>query len=287
MKSLNPFPKNSDRFSIWKMLVEEDSKAFAKGDWKKIKDHFIKNEFIGLDAGYKSNPEFWKLRFPTLKSYKSEWLRQSKSLRNASLEEDFENAILRSSILTDIDINGTGAIAHKKFNGHIKAHGKKISLNWQTLYRCKKVNQTWKITGFIGYLPNSSDSHSTNQIIIPESSQHVTAGPYSPVLEIQSNKFVVISGQAAIDKRGNVVGETIEEQAKKTLENCKVQLANAGVTFDDVFKVNVYLTDLKLWPRFNEVYKTFFSKPLPVRAAVGTSLLMTLLVEIEMWAIKK
>jgi len=70
------------------------------------------------------------------------------------------------------------------------------------------------------------------------------------------------------------------------MENCKSQLAQAGCSLDDVFKVNVYLTDLKDWPRFNEVYKTFFNKPLPVRTAVGTDLLMDLVVEIEMWAVK-
>ena len=58
-------------------------------------------------------------------------------------------------------------------------------------------------------------------------------------------------------------------------------------SFQDVFKVNVYLTDLAMWPRFNEVYKTFFHDPLPVRTAIGCDLLDGLIVEIEMWAVKK
>ncbi|SKC86300.1 RidA family protein [Maledivibacter halophilus] len=117
--------------------------------------------------------------------------------------------------------------------------------------------------------------------------QHKTAGPYSPVLEIECSKLVVISGQAAIDMEGNVIGNTIEEQAELTLENCKKQLETAGCTFDDVFKVNVFMTDLKLWPRFNKIYEKYFCNPKPVRTAVGTDLLMNLLVEIEMWAVKK
>ncbi|MDW3652587.1 MAG: Rid family hydrolase [Bacteroidia bacterium] len=118
-------------------------------------------------------------------------------------------------------------------------------------------------------------------------SQHITAGPYSPVLEVNPGKLVVISGQAAIDPSGTVIGEDIETQAHATLENCRKQLETAGIGLDDVFKVNVYLTDLDNWPRFNEVYKTYFRTPLPVRTAVQTPLLMTLLVEIEMWALKK
>ncbi len=118
-------------------------------------------------------------------------------------------------------------------------------------------------------------------------SQHKTAGPYSPVLEVECNKLVLISGQAAIDTEGNVVGDTIEEQTRFTMENCKKQLAQAGCTLDDVFKVNVYLTDLALWPRFNEIYKEYFTAPLPVRTAVQTGLLLSFLVEVEMWAAKK
>ena len=83
------------------------------------------------------------------------------------------------------------------------------------------------------------------------------------------------------------VGDSIEEQTKFTMENCIKQLSYAGCTIDDVFKTNVYLTDLKLWPRFNDIYKTYFKQPLPCRTAVQTGLLETFLVEIEMWAGKK
>ena len=78
-------------------------------------------------------------------------------------------------------------------------------------------------------------------------SQHKTAGPYSPVLEVEFNKLVLISGQAPIDIDGNVVGTTIEEQTEFTLKNCLNQLSKANCTFADVFKVNVYLTDLEYW----------------------------------------
>lgn len=123
---------------------------------------------------------------------------------------------------------------------------------------------------------------------IPDNaSQHKTAGPYSPVLEVEFNKLVLISGQASIDVEGKVVGDNIEEQTRFTMENCIKQLKTANCTLDDVFKVNVYLSDLNLWPRFNEVYKTYFKEPLPVRTAVQTGLLYTFLVEIEMWAAKK
>lgn len=120
-----------------------------------------------------------------------------------------------------------------------------------------------------------------------DAKQHITAGPYSPVLEVECKKLVIISGSAAIAMDGSIVGTTIEEQAKKTLENCLFQLSTAGCTFDDVFKVNVFMKDLGDWGRFNEVYKTFFPDPKPVRTAVQVGLLPDLLCEVELWAMKK
>lgn len=126
---------------------------------------------------------------------------------------------------------------------------------------------------------------SSNPIIPVPSEQHVTAGPYSPVLKISRNAdLVLISGQAPLDLAGRVIGDTIEEQARVTLENCRKQLAAAGADFSNVFKVNVYLTDLADWPRFNVVYREIMPQPFPARTAIGCALLDEFQVEIEMWA---
>ena len=133
--------------------------------------------------------------------------------------------------------------------------------------------------------PDRPPRHSLK--IRPEKAkQHKTAGPYSPVLEIDARHLVVISGQVAIDMQGKIVGQTIEEQTEATLLNCAQQLASADCTLLDVFKVNIYLKDLDHWTRFNSVYKSMFREPLPVRTAVQAVLLPGFLVEIEMWAVK-
>lgn len=116
--------------------------------------------------------------------------------------------------------------------------------------------------------------------------QHVTAGPYSPVLEVDARHLVVISGQVAVDLEGHVIGQSIEEQTAATLRNCAGHLASAGCTLADVFKVNIYLSDLGEWARFNAVYEELMPPPLPVRTAVQAILLPGYLVEIEMWAVK-
>ena len=63
-------------------------------------------------------------------------------------------AIFRATSLDEIDITGTVAVARKKFNGTIaRGDGAQDRLNWQTLYFCRKDDQRWRITGFVGYLP--------------------------------------------------------------------------------------------------------------------------------------
>ena len=132
-------------------------------------------------------------------------------------------------------------------------------------------------------MPNMTRSHKHRPL---DAIQHRTAGPYSPVLEVDARRIVVISGQVAVDMDGHVIGHTIEEQTEATLANCLRLLASADCTFSDVFKVNIYLKDLEHWERFNTVYGRMFPQPLPVRTAIAAVLLPGFLVEIEMWAAK-
>lgn len=112
------------------------------------------------------------------------------------------------------------------------------------------------------------------------------AGPYSPVLEVEFNKLVVISGQLPINTEGKLVGNTIEEQTIAALENCKKQLACASCTFDDVFKVNIFLASLSDFAAMNKIYSETLPAPMPTRTTVQAVLLPGFLVEIEMWAAK-
>ncbi len=289
----NPFASSdTDRKEIWEMLVERDIIAFCAADWSRVEHDFVEVTFMGLHAHGKQNPDSWTVSFPDLESYKEEWIKQAKDFGSTEWQGNVEQALYEATTLRDIEISGRSALAHKKFDGQIRTKsGETVTLNWQTLYQCQKVEGKWKISGFVGYLPHpmgsSQESQPAGKAVPAGASQHKTAGPYSPVLTVSPGQLVVISGQAAIDNEGNVIGDTIEEQTRVTLDNCRTQLQTAGVDLKDVFKVNVYLTDLDNWPRFNEIYQTYFPKPLPVRTAVQTPLLMTLLVEIEMWAVKK
>jgi len=107
-------------------------------------------------------------------------------------------------------------------------------------------------------------------------------GAYSQGL--RAGDFVYVSGQGPIDPAtGEIVGETIEEQTARTLENVKAILAAAGASMADVVKSTVHLSDLSLFPRYNEVYAGYFPDPKPVRTTVGSALL-GIMIEIDVVA---
>lgn len=101
---------------------------------------------------------------------------------------------------------------------------------------------------------------------------------------IRAGDFVYVSGQGPIDPTtGAVVGETIEEQTERTLENVKAILEAGGATMADVVKSTVHLSDLALFDRYNGVYSSYFPDPKPVRTTVGSALL-GIMVEIDVVA---
>jgi 2-iminobutanoate/2-iminopropanoate deaminase len=104
-------------------------------------------------------------------------------------------------------------------------------------------------------------------------------GAYSQGL--RAGDFIFVSGQGPLDPAtGVVVGETIEEQTARTLENIQAILAAGGASLADVVKVSAHLTDLALFDAYNRVYATYFQDPKPARTTVGSQL-KGILVEID------
>jgi 2-iminobutanoate/2-iminopropanoate deaminase len=94
------------------------------------------------------------------------------------------------------------------------------------------------------------------------------AGHYSQAVEhagliFTSGLLPVVPGS------GERVLGSIEEQAERVLCNLAAILEAAGSGRDRVLRVTVYLTDLDLWSRFNEVYTRFFGDHRPARTVVA------------------
>lgn len=150
----NPFPTDPDRHAIWEMLVARDIDAFIAANWTMVQGDFIAPGFLGIDAKRNDNPDEWRIGFPTLDAYRDEWLRQAKASAAVAYAENLRAAIFRATELSDIEITGDVAVAHKKFDGVIaRADGTHDVLNWQTLYFARRLGSVWKLTGFVGYMP--------------------------------------------------------------------------------------------------------------------------------------
>lgn len=104
-------------------------------------------------------------------------------------------------------------------------------------------------------------------------------GAYSQGL--RAGDFIFVSGQGPLDPvTGQIIGDTVEEQTARVLENIKAILEAGGATMADVVKVAAHLSDISLFERYNKVYATYFPDPKPTRTTVGSQL-PGILVEID------
>lgn len=152
----NPFAGDPDRHEIWEILMRRDFEAFVAADWSRAEPDFLAEEFQGLDGGRQPDPDRWHLRFADLATYRAEWLAQAADFQKLELQGTTKlDFLFAATSLRDIEITGARAVAHKKFQGRATSTlGVPLVLAWQTLYLLRKVGTRWKITGFVGYLPN-------------------------------------------------------------------------------------------------------------------------------------
>ncbi len=92
-------------------------------------------------------------------------------------------------------------------------------------------------------------------------------GPYSQAIIYKD--MIYLSGQGAVDPSTNqLTSGTIEHEAKLALENIRIIMESAGSSLDKILQVGVYLTDIRDYARFNDVYRKYFNDPMPARTCV-------------------
>ena len=97
---------------------------------------------------------------------------------------------------------------------------------------------------------------------------------------VRRGNMVFTAGQLGWDD-DRLFPDGIEAQTRQALENLRRALALEGATFDDLVAVNVYLADLEMFPRYNEVYREAIPVDPPARTSVGVSLAGGALIEIS------
>jgi 2-iminobutanoate/2-iminopropanoate deaminase len=92
-------------------------------------------------------------------------------------------------------------------------------------------------------------------------------GPYSQ--GIKAGGFVFVAGEKGMDPlTKQMVPGGIEAETRRTLENIKAILAEAGSSMDLVVSTFVFMTDLKEFSKMNEIYAEYFNVNPPGRTTV-------------------
>jgi reactive intermediate/imine deaminase len=99
-----------------------------------------------------------------------------------------------------------------------------------------------------------------------------TGRPFSPGILVDDTLY--IAGQTGTDLKTGQLPEDFDAEVKQCLDNIGLILKEAGMSFDDAVAVQVYLTDMSLFPRMNAVYTTYFKEPRPARTTVGVAKLV-------------
>ena len=100
-----------------------------------------------------------------------------------------------------------------------------------------------------------------------------TALPFSD--GILAGNTLYLSGRIGLDPKTGKPPEQVEEEIKLMLDSLKETLAQAGMTMNDLVYVQVACTDLTLFDKFNNIYKSYFAtKDLPAREFIGAAALL-------------
>jgi enamine deaminase RidA (YjgF/YER057c/UK114 family) len=111
---------------------------------------------------------------------------------------------------------------------------------------------------------------------------------YSHVAEVSGGRTIYIAGQVAFDNSGNVVGKgDFAAQATQVFENLKLALAAVDATFENVVKVNTYVTDMSHLQTLREIRVRYYGKIAPASTLVEIGKLANpdLMIEIEAVAV--
>ncbi len=104
---------------------------------------------------------------------------------------------------------------------------------------------------------------------------------------IVADKFVFTAGQIHLLADGKPLNGPIEDQIHQVMKNLEAILEEAGVSFTDVVKTTIYVTDMAIYLKVNEIYGSYMSDPFPARETVCVKELpLGAKVEISMVAIK-
>jgi 2-iminobutanoate/2-iminopropanoate deaminase len=98
------------------------------------------------------------------------------------------------------------------------------------------------------------------------------AGMHLPFSEsVRAGDMLYLSGQIGTDASGKLAAGGISPETRQLMDNIGNALGRGGSSFDRVVQCTVALADIKDWPAFNAVYRTYFKAHFPARMAYATT----------------
>ena len=107
--------------------------------------------------------------------------------------------------------------------------------------------------------------------IIKPAASPAPVGPYNHAVRV--GDMLYCSGQIPLDISGNLITGDVRAQTEQVLRNVKAILDDQKLTFANVVKTTVFMTNLGDFAAMNEVYSKYFTSDFPARSTVQVAAL--------------
>ncbi len=96
--------------------------------------------------------------------------------------------------------------------------------------------------------------------------------PFSDAVLIGDTLY--IAGRVGLDRKTGKVPDDVTQEARNVLDGFTAVLAQANMNMDDLVSVQVFCSDVSLFGKWNDVYRSYFKKEFPARAFIASGHLL-------------
>jgi enamine deaminase RidA (YjgF/YER057c/UK114 family) len=97
--------------------------------------------------------------------------------------------------------------------------------------------------------------------------------PFSDAVLID-DRTLYLSGRLGLKPEIDEIPESLEWEIHLLLQDVQAILALAGMTMNHLVFVQIFCPDVSLWEQFNQIYRQYFTPPLPPRSFIGSGPLL-------------
>ena len=110
-------------------------------------------------------------------------------------------------------------------------------------------------------------AQTTEKVVIQSPDAPKAIGPYSQA--ILAGNTLYVSGNIALDpETGKMDTLNLETETRRVMSNLGAVLKEAGMSYDNIVKATIFMTDIKNYKQINAIYAEYFKDKPPAREAV-------------------